>query len=107
MSDAAKSKATQKWAIEEPKLDNARRRNARRKLEIQMPAAMPCKTAVKCRGETCRNIGKHKTKYACIVDADEKKYRKDIIEDHIAAKGMNSLSHYDLVHKFIPMPQAY
>ena len=25
MSDAAKSKATQKWAIEEPKLDNARR----------------------------------------------------------------------------------
>ena len=27
-------------------------------------------------------------------------------EDHIAGKGMNSLSHYNLVHKFIPMPQA-
>ena len=27
-------------------------------------------------------------------------------EDHIAAKGINSLSHYNLVHKFIPMPQA-
>ena len=27
-------------------------------------------------------------------------------EDHIAAKGTNSLCHYNLVHKFIPMPQA-
>ena len=27
-------------------------------------------------------------------------------EDHIAAKGINSLSRYNLVHKFIPMPQA-
>ena len=27
-------------------------------------------------------------------------------EDHIAGKGSNSLQHYILVHKFIPMPQA-
>ena len=27
-------------------------------------------------------------------------------EDHIAGKGQNSLQHYNLVHKFIPMPQA-
>ena len=27
-------------------------------------------------------------------------------EDHIAGKGNNSLQHYNLVHKFIPMPQA-
>ena len=27
-------------------------------------------------------------------------------EDHIAGNGVNSLSHYSLVHKFIPMPQA-
>ena len=27
-------------------------------------------------------------------------------EDHIAGKGENSLQHYSLVHKFIPMPQA-
>ena len=26
--------------------------------------------------------------------------------DHIAGKGENSLQHYNLVHKFIPMPQA-
>ena len=27
-------------------------------------------------------------------------------EDHIAGKGENSLQHYNLVHKFNPMPQA-
>ena len=27
-------------------------------------------------------------------------------EDHIAGKGDNSLQHYNLVHKFIPRPQA-
>ena len=27
-------------------------------------------------------------------------------EDHIAGKGMNSLSHNNLVRKFIPVPQA-
>ena len=27
-------------------------------------------------------------------------------EDHIAGNGMNSLSHYNLVQKFIPMPRA-
>ena len=27
-------------------------------------------------------------------------------EDHVAGKGENSLQHYNLVHKFIPMPQA-
>ena len=130
VSDAAKSKAKQKWAIEKPKLDNAilfrviffiepedeefkhTMKNARRELEIPKPAAMPCKTSVNCRGETCRNIGKHKTKHACIVEADVSTrtplegalYRYH--EDHVAAKGINSLSHYNSVHKFTPMPQA-
>ena len=27
-------------------------------------------------------------------------------QDHIAGKGENSLQHYNLVHIFIPMPQA-
>ena len=27
-------------------------------------------------------------------------------EDHIACKGFTSMTHYNLVHKFIPMPQA-
>ena len=128
MSDAAKSKAKQKWAIEKPKLDNARqlrgiffiepddeefkhtKKNARKKLEIPMQAAMP--TPVNCRGETCRNIGKSKTKYACSVDADESmRIRLEGVpnryhEDQIAATGLNSLSQSNLVQKFLPMPQA-
>ena len=77
-----------------------------------MPAAMPCKTPTSCLGETCRIIGKHKTKYACNVDAYETmRIRLEGVphryhEDHIAAKGINSLSHYNQVHKFIPKPHA-
>ena len=86
---------------------------ARRKLVIPMPPAMPCKTSL-CRGskETCRAIGRRKTEYACIVDADETMRVRlqgavhKHHQDHITAKGMNSLNHYSPVHKFISMPQA-
>ena len=51
-------------------------------------------------------------KYARIVDANEST-RKGLEgtlhtdhEDHIAGKGIKSLNHYNLVHKFIPMPQS-
>ena len=27
-------------------------------------------------------------------------------EDHFAGKGHNSLQHYNLVHKYVPLPQA-
>ena len=130
MFDASKRKEKPKCTIEKPKLDNARKlrgiyfsdpddeefeeimKNARGKLEIPMPAAMPCKTSL-CRSsrETCRAIGGHKTKFACIVEADESmRIRLEgaphrYHADHIAGKGMNS-SHYNLVHKFIPLPQA-
>ena len=50
--------------------------------------------------------------FACILEASEStrvrmeetlpKYH----EDHIAGRGDISLQHYNLVHKFIPMPQA-
>ena len=46
------------------------------------------------------------------VEADESKRLRmgeslpNHHEDHIAGKGENSLQHYNLVHKFIPMPQA-
>ena len=36
---------------------------------------------------------------------EESRYRNHH-EDHIAGKGDNSLQHCNLVHKFIPMPQA-
>ena len=77
-----------------------------------MLAAMPCKLQRgKCRA-ACRTVEEHKTKYACIVEADESTRKRmegslhKYHEDHIAGKEMNSLSHYNLVHKFIPMPQA-
>ena len=89
MSEAAQRKEQQKWAIEKPKLDNARRlrgiyftdpadsafeetlKNARRKLEVPMPAAMPCKIRRRTYKETCRNPDAPKTKHACIVEAGE------------------------------------
>ena len=85
---------------------------ARRKLEVPMPAAMPCKIPIKSSGETHRSIGKRKTKYACVVDADESTRPRlegaghKPHQDHITAKGTNSIPHDSLVHKFIPMPQA-
>ena len=88
-------------------------KNDRRKLENSGASSKYLvKTPLNFRGETCRNIGKHKTKYACIVDADESmRIRLEGVphryhEDRISAKGITSLSHYNLVHKFIPMPQA-
>ena len=55
-------------------------------------------------------LGKATQTYACIVEADERIRLEGTPhrypEDHIAGKGMNSLSHYKQVHKIIPMPQA-
>ena len=54
---------------------------------------------------------KIKTKLACILEADEStrmrmgNYIPHHHQDHIAGKKENSLQHYHLVHKFIPMPQ--
>ena len=70
--------------------------NARGKLDIPMPAAMTCKIPKKSTGETHRNIGKRKTKYACIVDADESMRPRlegaghTLHQDNITEKGMNS-----------------
>ena len=54
----------------------------------------------------------HKTRYACIVEADESMRirmegsQSKNHEDHTVGKGMKPLSHYNLVHKFISMPEA-
>ena len=126
ISEASKRKEKQKWAIEKPRLHNAGKlrgiclvdpageelkdimKNARRKLEVPMPAAMPCKTRREKYRETCSVEKKCKTKFASVVEADESTRKrmegslhKDH-EDHIAGKGMNSLSRYNLVHKFFP-----
>ena len=78
-----------------------------------MAPAMPCKTSKKSKhGETRGKTNDFKSKFACILEASEstrlrmKESRPNYHEDHIAGKGDNSLQHYNLVHKFIPMPQA-
>ena len=53
-----------------------------------------------------------KSKLACILEATESTRLRmeeslpNYHEDHIAGKGDNSLQHCNLVHKFLPMPQA-
>ena len=72
-----------------------------------------CKTSKTCKhGVTRGKTNEIKSKLACILEASESiRMRMDDSlpnhhEDHIAGKGDNSLQHYNLVHKFIPMPQA-
>ena len=93
MSDASKKKAKQRVGYRETKTQQCQTsglffietndeefkltmKAARRKLEVPMPAAVPCKIPIKSSGETHRNIGKRRTKYACIVDADESTRQK-------------------------------
>ena len=127
----AELREKQKWSIEKPKLDNARRwrgiyfiypedkefketvRNTRKKLETPMPPAMLCKTCKKSmHGETRSKTNVFMSKFACILEASESTRMRmeeslpNYLEDHIARRGDNSLQHYNLVHKFILMLQA-
>ena len=88
--------------------------------EIPMEAATSCKLRKKKRPNKLRETDDEnqrfqqnpKTQHACIGEAHastrkrlERTLPKDH-EDHIAEKGFNSISHHNLVHKYVPMPQA-
>ena len=127
MSEASKRKEKQKWAVEKPRLHNARQlrgiyfidpageefkdimKNARGKLEVPVPGAVPRKTRREKYRETCSVEKKCKTKYASVVEADESTRKRmegslhEDHEDHIIGNGMNSLSRDNLAHKLIPM----
>ena len=83
-------------------------KNASEKLETSVAPGMPCKIMKNCGSGASNKI---QTKL-CIEEADEstRMHMKNSIphhhEDHIEGKGYNSLQHYNLVHKFIPMPQS-
>ena len=127
----AKLKERHKWSDEQPKLDNARSlrgihfidpedkefketiKNARKKLETPMAPAMPCKASKTCKhGVTRGKTNETKSKLACILEASESTRLRmgeslpNHHEDHIAGRGDNSLQQHNMVHKFIPMPQA-
>ena len=77
-----------------------------------MAPAMLCKTCTKNKhGETRSKTKDFKAKFACFLEASESTRMRmeeslpQYHEDHIAGKAGNSLQHYNLVHKFIPMPQ--
>ena len=127
MGKHAKLKEKQKWSEEKLHLENARKlrgiyfidpgdtefketiKNARKKLETPVALAMPC-IIVKICGSGASN--KIKTKLACILEANEYTRLRmgnsvpNHHENHIAGKGENSLQYYNLVHKFILVPQA-
>ena len=125
MGKNAKLREKQKWSHEKLHLDNARKlrgiylidpedkefketiKNAHKKLETPVPPAMPCKIIKSNKNCGSGASNKIKTKLACILEAsDSGESLPTHHEDHIAGKGDNSLQHYNLVHKFIPMPQA-
>ena len=84
-------------------------KNARKKLETSVAPAMPCKIMKNCgSGESDKNM----TKFSYILEANESTRMRmgnsipSNHEDHIAGKGEYSSQHFNLVHKFIPVPQA-
>ena len=130
MGRNAKLKEKHEWAIEKPKLDNAKRlrgiyfidpedkeftetiRNARQKLETPMAPAMPCKTCKKSKkGETRSKTDDFKSKFACILEAIEStrlrmeeclpNYHETILQERVTIQ-------YNITiwYTFIPVPQA-
>ena len=128
LENNAKLKEKQKCSNEKLHLENARKlqginfidredkefketiKNARKKLETSVAPATLCKIMKKNCGSGASN--KIKTRLACILEADESTRLRmgeslpNHHEDHIAGKGNNSLQHYNMVHKFVPLPQA-
>ena len=87
-------------------------KNARKKLETPVAPAMPCKIIKGNKNCGSGASNKITTKIACILEARESTRLRmgeslpSHHEDHIAGRGNSSVQHYNLVHKFIPMPQA-
>ena len=78
-----------------------------------MAPAVPCKTSKNSQhGATRGKSNEIKSKLACILEASESTRLRmgeslpNHHEDHFAGKGDNPPQHFNLVHKFILMPQA-
>ena len=131
MARHAKLREKHKWTIEKPKLDNARRlrgiyfidpedkefketiKNARKNWKHQwLPPCLARHARKASMAETRSKTNDVKSEFSCILEASESTRMRmgnslpNHHEDHIAGKANNSLQHYNLVHKFIPMPQA-
>ena len=116
-----KREAKQEWAIEKPKLDNARQLRGicfvdpedGESLKFQLQKKRTKKhlglQETEARSDESNMIPK--TKHACVEARESTRRRLEPSlpknhEDHVAGKGYNSIIHINLVHKFIPMHQA-
>ena len=128
MSEAAQRKEKQKWATEKPNLGNAGRmrgihfiepadedfkktvRNAWRKLEVPMPAGNALQGQGKNVQGTCRNLdAPRRNTHASLEPTDVRESAWKELYTQIMKtilQGINSLNHYNLVHKFIPVSEA-
>ena len=128
MGKNAKLKEKQKWSNEKLHLDNARKlrgiyfidpedkefketiKNARKKLETSVALAMPCKIMKRIVGVVDPTKSKQNLRvFWKLMNPTRLRMGESLPnchEDHIAGKGDNSLQHFNLVRKFIPMPQA-
>ena len=116
----AKLKEKQKWPEEKVRLENARKlrgiyfidpedtefkettKNARKKLETSVAHFMPVKFT-NCGSGASNKIQMEVNESTRMRMGNSKAPNH---EEHIAGKGENSLQHYNLVHKFMLMPQA-
>ena len=133
---AAQNREKQEWAKEDPKLDNVRKLRGiyfldpddREYSEILKNAVANWQDLwlPRCHSEggakqhpnitdVMQNNGNEKefkTTCDCAVESFEStRHRAESLqsrnhEDHTAGKGFTSMTHYNLVHMFIPMPQA-
>ena len=128
MGKHAKLKEKQKWSEEKLHLENARKlrgiyfidpedkevkepiKNAREKLETSVAPAMPCKIMKNCGSgdptklrQNLRVFWKLMNPQECVWEIQYRIIVKTILQERVK----NSLQHYNLVHKFIPMPQAF
>ena len=117
-STAAQKKGKQQWTVEKTKLENARKlsdiyfivpddKEFNGYINTKGKVAIPMKAAILCKLKTTKSSHQHreidsgsikvqKSKHACIVEAHES----------YCGEGFNSLSHYKLVRKFVPLSQA-
>ena len=117
-SKAGQQKEKRHWASQKPKLDNARKlrgiryidsddmefqdtmKNVRKKFELPLQSAMPCKVQNLGHGEIrfANNSNSRRSWYACIIEAHESTRARNVKsearghEDLIA--DFNSLTHY-------------
>ena len=78
-------------------------KNAPRKLDVRMSAAMPCKIQREKYKDIALKRSARQNTLALLMNLQRNAWKHKNYEDHFTAEG-HSLRRYNLVHKFIPTP---